>query len=248
MKITHNPNKYPSHKQYRLDCPACHEPGKQGKTLSINPVLGVYRCFRCDARGRLDSDTAPPSRQRIDAATRAAENIRREQERASRKARQLFGQARETGSSPYLERKQVAGYGVRFDGNGTLLIPARDAAGKLLTMQRIFPDGRKLFVTYAPKKGGFHLIPGDAEGPILLAEGYATAASLHEATGYTAVCAFDLGNLGPVFQALQTLYPEREIILCADNDPPNPKSLNPGMLAAINLGHQYGCRGRMAGI
>ena len=137
---------------------------------------------------------------------------------------------------------------MRFDGNGTLLIPARDAAGKLLTMQRIFPDGRKLFVTYAPKKGGFHLIPGDAEGPILLAEGYATAASLHEATGYTAVCAFDLGNLGPVFQALQTLYPEREIILCADNDPPNPKSLNPGMLAAINLGHQYGCRGRMAGI
>ena len=41
----------------------------------------------------------------------------------------------------------------------------------------------------------------------LIAEGYATAASLHEATGLPVIVAFDAGNLLPVAQAIHKRYP-----------------------------------------
>ena len=225
---------------YRQHCSDTDPEHRKDKCININADVGVWFCHRCAVGGRLGKRIQPLLT--ADTTARAADQKRRDQKRAMNKARRLFEQACETGSSPYLERKQVAGYGVRFDGNGTLLIPARNAVGQLLTVQRIFPSGDKRFVKDAPKKGGYHLIQGDSDGPILLAEGYATAASLHEATGHTSVCAFDLGNLEPVLQALRTLHPGHELILCADNDNPNPKSPTPGMLEAIRLGRQHGCR------
>jgi putative DNA primase/helicase len=54
------------------------------------------------------------------------------------------------------------------------------------------------------KKGHFHLI-GAPQHLVLVAEGYATGASLHEATGYPVAIAFDAGNLAPVVAALRAL-------------------------------------------
>ena len=54
---------------------------------------------------------------------------------------------------------------------------------------------------------------------LLLAEGYATAATLHEATGHPCACAFFAGNLKPVTLALRAKYPKIQIIVCADADP-----------------------------
>ncbi|MCZ7655394.1 MAG: toprim domain-containing protein [Rhodocyclaceae bacterium] len=51
-----------------------------------------------------------------------------------------------------------------------------------------------------------------------MAEGYATGASLHEATGHAVAVAFDCGNLKPVAEALRAKYPEARLIVCADND------------------------------
>jgi putative DNA primase/helicase len=65
---------------------------------------------------------------------------------------------------------------------------------------------------------------------ILVAEGYATAASLHEATGYPVAVAFDAGNLQPVAKALWAANPDALLVLCGDDDAGTQASTgrNPG--------------------
>lgn len=53
---------------------------------------------------------------------------------------------------------------------------------------------------------------------LFICEGYATGASIHEATGHAVAVAFDSGNLKPVAEALRRKYPETKLIICADND------------------------------
>jgi len=150
---------------------------------------------------------------------------------AASEAALLWSQASETGESPYLTRKGVQPHGVRFGADGWLLVPLRDAAGVLCNVQRIAPtkptDGTdKLFLKGGRKSGLWHWC-GDVSGTerngaapavLLVAEGYATAASLHEATGRPVAVAFDAGNLAHVAKALRTLYPFALLVLGGDDD------------------------------
>ena len=52
----------------------------------------------------------------------------------------------------------------------------------------------------------------------MVAEGYATAASVHEATGYPVAVAFDAGNLEPVAETIREKLPDCSIIIAGDND------------------------------
>ncbi|WP_395055721.1 DUF927 domain-containing protein [Polaromonas sp.] len=165
-----------------------------------------------------------------------AESQRNEQARieaahadAASEAAALWEMAGETGDSPYLTRKGVQPHGVRFAAAGWLLVPLRDAAGSLCNLQRIAPatpadDGPdKLFLKGGRKSGLWHTVgdvAADATEPavMLVAEGYATAASVHEATGYPTAVAFDAGNLPHVAKALRKLYPSALLVLCGDDD------------------------------
>ena len=148
---------------------------------------------------------------------------------AASEAAALWAQASETGESPYLTRKGVQPHGLRFAADGWVLVPLRDDAGQLCNVQRIAPakpsgDGRdKLFLKGGRKSGLWHVVGdvgSDAGGPagLLVAEGYATAASLHEATGYPVAVAFDAGNLAHIAKALRKLYPAALLVLCGDDD------------------------------
>lgn len=153
-------------------------------------------------------------------------------EKAASEAAALWVEACETGESAYLTRKGIQPYGVRFAGGGWLLVPVRDAAGKLCNLQRIAPDKPthgstdKLFLKDGRKSGLWHMVGnvgstegnGAAPGVLLVAEGYATAASLHEATGRPVAVAFDAGNLAHVAKALRTLYPAALLVVCGDDD------------------------------
>lgn len=129
----------------------------------------------------------------------------------------------------YLQTKGVTGHGVRVDKDGNLVVPARDADGRLSTVQ-IIRDGEKRYIADGRKKGTMHVVePTGAgtlaaaagPGPIVIAEGYATAATIHEATGYPVVVAFDSGNLELVARAVRDKFPSREIVIAADNDHAN---------------------------
>ena len=144
---------------------------------------------------------------------------------ASDEALAVWDAASDTGQSGYLARKGVQGHGVRFTPDGVLLVPLRDAAGILWNVQTIAPEKPfnggpdKLFQKGARKSGLWHWC-GDPAGAavLLVAEGYATAASLHQATGRPVAVAFDAGNLAPVVKALHQAHPAALIVLCGDDD------------------------------
>ena len=123
---------------------------------------------------------------------------------------------------PYLKAKGVPAIGLHENRAGVLHIPLHNADGELRGLQTIDGEGRKRFVPGMEKSGNFHLIsePGKdlRQGEIILAEGYATGASLNMATGKPVAVAFDAGNLEPVARALREKYPNAAITICADND------------------------------
>lgn len=161
------------------------------------------------------------------AASQQAEQARQQaaQAHAATDAATRWEQASDTGNSPYLTRKGVQPYGVRFAADGWLLVPVRDASGALMNLQRIAPDKPtdggpdKLFLKGGPKRGLWHWC-GDPAGAavLLVAEGYATAASVHQATGRPVAVAFDAGNLAHVAKALHQAHPSALIVVCGDDD------------------------------
>lgn len=120
----------------------------------------------------------------------------------------------------YLSRKGVGAHGVRFNGQ-KLVVPVRDVDGKLWSLQSIGAEegGRKLFERGGRKTGNMHVIGDIVPGQnILVAEGYATGASLHEASGKAVAIAFDSGNIDSVVGALKQRYPENPIYIMGDDD------------------------------
>lgn len=144
-------------------------------------------------------------------------------------------------SHAYLQAKEVGVHGIRQEG-GQLLVPLCDRHARLWSLQRIDAEGNKRFLSGGRKQGLFHLI-GPAPAEVLcIAEGYATAASIHEATGYPVVVAFDAGNLEPVAAALRQHYPGVHLVICADDDAGTAARIgrNPGLEAAQRAAARVG--------
>jgi len=165
----------------------------------------------------------------------AADELARKHEAAAVEASQDWAAASETGASPYLERKGVQAYGLRYLPGDVLLVPLRDGNGKLWNVQRIFAKGDKRFPAGGRVSGCFHVI-GDVKASawLLIAEGYATAATLHAATGHAVVVAFNEGNVRHVAAAVRQLRPDAKLMLCADDDKATEERTdkNPGIVAA----------------
>ena len=153
--------------------------------------------------------------------------IEADQARAAEAAAALWKSGKDDGASAYLVRKSVHPHGIRFAPDGCLLVPLRDGVGTLWNVQRIAPAPmasgapEKLFLKCGRKSGLWHQLgtlasaaADQAARPVLLvAEGFATAASLHEATGYPAAVAFDAGNLLHVARALRQLHPAALLVV-----------------------------------
>jgi len=129
---------------------------------------------------------------------------------------------------PYLVRKGVKAYGLRQSGDA-LVVPLKTTDGTLHSLQFIDPDGNKRFLTGGRIKGCYSGI-GRPDGKIYIAEGYATAASIHESTQSAVAIAFNAGNLEPVALAMRERFQDIEIIIAADNDVNTPG--NPGITKA----------------
>jgi len=128
----------------------------------------------------------------------------------------------------YLIRKGIQPHGAKIEGD-KLLIPMRDTAGMLHSLQTIAPDGTKMFMSGGRVKGCYFGI-GKPMGALIVSEGFATGASIHECTGHAVAVAFNAGNLEAVAVALRSKYPNLKIIIAADDDHQTPG--NPGMTMA----------------
>lgn len=178
----------------------------------------------------LDPNEYAEHKRRLDVAraARAAEEAQRRVE-AKDRAKRIWDEAKPCSEHPYLTRKGVVSYGLRETG-GRLVIPIRDRDGEIHSVEFIDAEGGKMFLS-GGRKGGLWFELGDHAGVICVAEGYATAASIHEATGHHTVVAFDCGNLAPVAKQLREKHPTAKIVICADDDL-KPDGKNPGADAA----------------
>jgi putative DNA primase/helicase len=138
---------------------------------------------------------------------------------------------------PYLVRKRVPNFGVFLDivgtleiragqeepqkwsAKGNLIIPIRAIDGSLLSAQTIAEDGWKVFPRGARCQGGMHQI-GDFDGrsPLVVVEGYATGATIHQLTALPVAVAFFAGNLEAAAKALRGAFPEARLLIAGDND------------------------------
>ena len=169
----------------------------------------------------------------------AAREQRRRDEEARTAERQQLAQARArsiwessppaAGEHPYLKRKGIRDpHGARLYSGGlcingmpcdaALVVPARDSSGALNSLQFISAD--KPDKRYLPdgRMSGCYFAIGKASHVLVIAEGFATGASIHEVCGHGTAVAFSAGNLLPVAKALRAKRPDIRIVIAADND------------------------------
>lgn len=159
------------------------------------------------------------------AAKKHAQVLRnKEIDKAAAIAQKAWRAYQADGHCDYLQKKNAKAYGVRFHQHAnSMAIPMQDAKGRIFGLQIIRGSdrGNKIEKQYWPagleKTGHYHLI-GLPRELVLVAEGYATAATIHECTNLPIAVAYDANNIIPVAKALKTAYPQATIVVCADDD------------------------------
>lgn len=143
---------------------------------------------------------------------------------------------------PYLAAKQILPVGIVMHVKSrSLIVPVRDHRDNLRSLQFIDTIGRKRFARGAPVQG-FYARLGDHPGygeTVYLCEGYATGATIKQATKCTTFVAFSAGNLLPVMKRLRMRYgKDLCIVVAGDNDCETDG--NPGVTAATKAAAMYG--------
>ena len=186
-------------------------------------VLGIdYRTVK------QDEATASQKREQM-----KAESQQREQERQRRKLAEIeqrrglfvshwqgLAETAFEGESEYLMNKGLVGFTFPVLPDGSLLLGLVDESGTVTAAQTITQQGEKRLLAGSAKRGAYHAVNvADAPLSVLIAEGLATALSVHLTRPEAlTVCAIDAGNLQPVAQDMHQRYPNAQIIIAADND------------------------------
>ena len=158
-------------------------------------------------------------------------------------------------SHPYLDRKKIAPHGTR-QGSGKpfglsdqpcVIVPIRGPDNKALTLQAIRADGERRFWPGSTTEGGYTLIGrDDGQTTIVLCEGFATGATIHEATGWLVVVCLSASNMVRISRWAGHRWTGRTFMVAGDDDwhlelkeKPQP---NEGREAAIKAARNLGCR------
>ncbi|END4482906.1 DNA primase [Escherichia coli] len=134
----------------------------------------------------------------------------------------------------YLTRKGIrAAPGVRLNNKNELVIPFSNGRGEIRSYQRIpVTGGKDARILKGSEKSGNWFAFGTPENgrPLLFAEGYATAASLHEATGHPVLMTIDADNMINVAKNARKIWTDSPFVFCADND--HQRKINKGVSSA----------------
>lgn len=215
---------------------------------------GVFRHYRLGVRTVWRSGSDPrslsPAERRAIMATARENKARRKaealakQEAAAGTARELWRDAGKADPAHgYLARKSLPSFGIRQHGDA-LLVPMVDPGFRLWNVQRIYADGRKLFLSGGRTEGlfwshGAFVQDGrPSAGPLVIGEGFATMAAVHHATGHGVVAAMSARNLETVARSMRKLFPSRTLIVAADDD--RHLSENIGLEAAQRAAESIG--------
>lgn len=220
-----------------------------------NKRLGYLTKIRWTAKGvvQMTPDERIAMRKKMREAREAKEAADREKEaKAAARAVKIWEAATPAVEHPYLERKGIQAHGARIapwksvnaDGEfytvteNALVLQLRDLDKNTWSLQAIFPEQveiggvlrDKTYLYGGRKIGVFYTIGKPVANTVLFCEGFATGASLHEATGHAVVVCFDTSNIAPVARIFREKFPDYTLVLCADNDRWTTKPVeNPGV-------------------
>lgn len=138
-------------------------------------------------------------------------------------ARDLWAQGNAKATEhKYATRKKVdlAGIKIKKD-TGEILVPLYDIKGQLWNIQKISPNGSKMFLKGGRILGCYHPIgkrPSMVPKPFIFCEGWATGKTLWEILKCPVVCTMNTANILPVARAFRRKYPYARFVFAADND------------------------------
>jgi putative DNA primase/helicase len=184
---------------------------------------GVKWCAKKANGEDLTEAERQEQKKKADASKRQYEREKqRQHEEAAKKARDILDAATPAlDSHPYLIYKCIRAYGLQLHED-KLVMPLQDEHGVIWSYQFITEEGDKRFPFGARKIGLCYIIGGpiglDFAGVIYIAEGFATAATIHAATGAPCIVAIDCGNLLPVAKAWRAVRKKASFVICADSD------------------------------
>lgn len=166
------------------------------------------------------------------------------EESASRAAYWVSVSKPASANHPYLVRKGISTYHLkqRF---GELIVPMY-IGDKLVNIQRITAKGDKWFLKGGRVASASTLlghVPSSYSGVIYIAEGFATAATIHDESGLPTVCAFNANNLLPVGKQVRQQYPSAQLVIAGDDDrlTLRKEGFNPGKDAANKAALALSC-------
>ncbi len=134
---------------------------------------------------------------------------------AKQKAQEIWAKASQINEHEYLTRKRIKAHVAR-EYKGALVVPVINK--EIVGLQFIDGQGVKRFLTGTPKRGAYTSIGGKPADRLVICEGYATGASIYEATGIPVVIAFDSGNLPVVAVSMREKFPDIKILIACDDD------------------------------
>lgn len=183
---------------------------------------GLDTSWRADIGRPLDADELMAHQRRMEEAKSARDaELEKSREMAAVVVERIWSQAQAASADhPYLARKGIKAHGARVTADGRLVVPLYDADGTLASLQYIDHAGGKLYHPGGQTSGKFWMVgTTDAQGPIYVAEGFATAATIHERTDRPCVVAYSASNLVSATQAMRERFGvTQDIVIVADHD------------------------------
>lgn len=247
-----------------LRCPQGSKTDARYKFFLDDIPAGYFECWRCGIKDNFCSkqkqDVSPQewekhTKRLADEKQKNKAETQQVYTEVALLAQDVFATASEAKASEhsYLKQKQVKNYGLRtvttedqrtnqakcYKEN--LLVPCYNAEGVLVNLERIYFDNKKSKHQKRPlpkgqRIGAFFLLGEitNKKTPIVVTEGYASAATAHEATKFPSAVTFGAGNLVNVAKILREGYPDNPILISADDDKwgDDPKVKDKGSSAA----------------
>lgn len=191
--------------------------------------------------GELTPHEREERQQRIaDAYQKLCETIEAQHNKARLTAEKIWNESSDASTDhQYLKTKRIKSYGLKQYGEA-LVIPLKDATDQLWSLEFIAPNGNKNLLANGKTNGCYYTI-GQVSDNVIVCEGYATGASIYEATNMPVAVAFNKGNLRAVVAALKDKFTECNIIIAADNDVTNDGA-NVGVEEATKVANEFDCQ------
>ena len=192
------------------------------------PVAGRFGCWRdsidCVFKADIGRDLTPAESMAI---VRRQAEATEERERVREKKASLAANTVEkiwsdaiaaSPDHPYLKRKGIEPHGARLTGDGRLIVPLYNASGDLASLQYI-SESEKRYHAGGTTKACSWTLGEITPGAIFVAEGYATAATVHEVSGRPCVVAYSANNLPIIVGQLREAHGQtQDLVIVADND------------------------------